>query len=67
MIEITEFEDRVEVEGKVFETDDETHAVNTNDKIIDMIKEIIDKAKYSGESITLWYVDGSMKILVQEW
>lgn len=63
MIDITvdELNDTVEIEGKI------VLSVGGNHSFVAMIKDILEKACYSGETITLWSVEGSNKTLVGEW
>lgn len=63
MIDITIHEDKVSVEHKNY------YNLENPDILGDLIEEVIEKAKFSGESITLWIVNKDVltKRLVQDW
>lgn len=61
MIDITIGNNEVSVENKLY------HSFNEKDNLALMIKDIIDQAKYSGESITLWIDQGDTKRLIEDW
>jgi hypothetical protein len=65
MIDITVQNSRiVEIENKSYDP-------HMWEDLVNMIREIIDKSKYSGESMSLWEVEnfgeGSMKKIVKYW
>ena len=61
MIDITVDNNEVRVENQLY------HSFNDKDALVVLIADVIDKAKYSGESITLWRVKGENKHLIKEW
>jgi hypothetical protein len=60
MIDITISDDGIEIDMWKM-------SIKTTDDLVRTIQLIIDKAKYSGETITLWKVEGEMKKLVNNW
>ena len=62
MIDIT-----VDVDDGTIGVDMKTFYIHYPDRVVDVIKEIVDKAKYSGESITLFKQDKTGKYFVHEW
>ena len=64
MIDITVEDNKVSVEYAEFDT------FTNGPNLADMIKAVLDKAKYSGESISLFIVsreDRTKKRLIDEW
>jgi hypothetical protein len=61
MIDITVDNNEVHIDMSIFFTYDR------KDEMIKFIKELIDKAKFSGETIELFYIDGDRKIFVHQW
>jgi len=61
MIDITVDNNEVYVEYQVY------HSFNDTTNLTNMITDIINKAKYSGESITLWKAEGKKKRLLEQW
>ena len=59
MIDIT-----VDVDRKVVSIDMREYSI---EQPIALIREVIDAIKYSGESISLFRVEGDYKYLVKEW
>ena len=61
MIDITIDNNEVFVENKLY------HSFNDRLNLSIMLTEVIDKAKYSGESIILWVAEGKTKRFIKEW
>jgi hypothetical protein len=61
MIDITIDNNRVFVEGK------EYHSFNEREQLSQMLQDVIEKAKYSGETISLWVLLHDGKHFIKEW
>lgn len=66
MIDITVDLDTVEVDMKKFYFD-YSNKINMQAEMLLLVEYLIDKVKYSGESITLFRADGETKRLIGEW
>lgn len=61
MVDITVYNNEVHIENRVY------HSFNDKDMLADFIRDVIDKAKYSGESITLSVMRNNGKFIIGEW
>lgn len=61
MIYITVGNNEISVEGKLY------HSFNEKDNLTEALRDIIERVKYSGETISLWKAQGDKKIFIEEW
>lgn len=67
MIDITVRDDKViQVEMKCYYSD-YSRPINNQAEMIEMLKDVIEKVKYSGETISLWKIEGSNKVFIKDW
>jgi hypothetical protein len=64
MIDITVSDDAGYV---VVEIEHKSYPVSNIKPLLEMIEDLLDKIKYSGESITLWKAEGPFKNLIKDW
>lgn len=61
MVDITIENNAVSVDTRRY------HSFNNKDALVMLISDIIDKAKFSGESISIWIMTNRGKQFVEEW
>ena len=61
MIDITVDNNSVEVEGKIHRD------FNNRDELVNLLTDVIERTKYSGETISLWRIRMGKKEFVKEW
>jgi hypothetical protein len=61
MIDITVDNNEIYVENKLY------HSFNDKENLVIALVDLIDKVKYSGESISLWKIFKDEKFFVKDW